>query len=124
MATATTPNQCWSLDFLSDKLADGRSFRILTVVDQFTWECVLFGSGSRCDRDASGAGATKSEGGTKAFAGQSPPTMAPEFCSRALEAWVMEHDVQLCFIQPSRPVKGGCGAGGNVLKDSTGCYST
>ena len=34
------PNQCWSMDFVSDKLADGRSFRILTVVDQFTRECV------------------------------------------------------------------------------------
>ena len=35
-ATATAPNQCWSMDFMSDKLADGLSFRILTVVDQFT----------------------------------------------------------------------------------------
>ena len=37
---AVRPNQCWSMDFVSDKLADGRSFRILTVVDQFTRECV------------------------------------------------------------------------------------
>jgi hypothetical protein len=28
------------MDFVSDKLADGRSFRILTAVDQFTRECV------------------------------------------------------------------------------------
>ena len=33
-AMATVPNQCWSMDFMSDKLADGRSFRILAVVDQ------------------------------------------------------------------------------------------
>jgi len=39
-AKATAPNQCWSMDFMSDKLADGRTFRILTVVDQFTRECV------------------------------------------------------------------------------------
>jgi putative transposase len=25
-----------------------------------------------------------------------------EFCSRTLEAWVMAHDVQLCFIRPGR----------------------
>ena len=37
---AVRPNHCWSMDFVSDKLADGRSFRILTVVDQFTRECV------------------------------------------------------------------------------------
>ena len=38
MAAATAVNQCWSMDFMSDKLADGRSLRILTVVDQFTRE--------------------------------------------------------------------------------------
>jgi putative transposase len=27
-------NACWSIDFVSDKLADGRSFRILTAADQ------------------------------------------------------------------------------------------
>jgi putative transposase len=37
---ASRPNQCWSMDFVSDKLADGTGFRILTVVDQFTRECV------------------------------------------------------------------------------------
>lgn len=40
MAMAAAPNQCWSMDFMSDKLTNGRSFRILTVVDQFTRECV------------------------------------------------------------------------------------
>jgi putative transposase len=36
---ASGASQCWSMDFVSDKLADGRSFRILTVVDQFAREC-------------------------------------------------------------------------------------
>ena len=30
-----------------------------------------------------------------------------EFSSRALEAWVMGNDVQLCFIRPGRPVENG-----------------
>jgi putative transposase len=34
------PNQRWSLDFLSDAFADGRRFRILTIVDDFTRECL------------------------------------------------------------------------------------
>jgi len=37
---ATAPNQRWSMDFMSDRVADGRWFRILTVVDQFTRECL------------------------------------------------------------------------------------
>ena len=36
----TGPNQRWSMDFVHDRLEDGRKFRILTVVDQFTKECV------------------------------------------------------------------------------------
>jgi putative transposase len=34
------PNQRWSLDFLSDALADGRRFRILAIVDDFTRGCL------------------------------------------------------------------------------------
>jgi putative transposase len=39
-AKATRANQRWSMDFVSDKLAEGGAFRMLTVVDQFTRECV------------------------------------------------------------------------------------
>ena len=34
------PSQRWSMDFVSDRLVDGRWFRVLTVVDQLTRECV------------------------------------------------------------------------------------
>src|SRR4029078_8594195 len=34
------PNQRWSLDFAADTLTDGRRFRILVVVDDFTRECL------------------------------------------------------------------------------------
>jgi len=37
---ATRQNQRWSMDFVSDRLADGRWFRILTVVDQYSRECL------------------------------------------------------------------------------------
>ena len=40
MAIPQGPNQRWSLDFLSDTLTDGRRFRILAVVDDFTRECL------------------------------------------------------------------------------------
>jgi putative transposase len=38
---ATQPNERWSMDFVAARLIDGRWFRVLTVVDQFTRECVL-----------------------------------------------------------------------------------
>jgi integrase-like protein len=37
---ATAPNQRWSMDFMSVRVADGRWVRILTVVDHFTRECL------------------------------------------------------------------------------------
>ena len=40
MALPQGPNQRWSLDFVSDTLTDGRRFRILAVVDDFTRECL------------------------------------------------------------------------------------
>ena len=40
LAVPQGPNQRWSLDFLSDAFADGRRFRILAVVDDFTRECL------------------------------------------------------------------------------------
>ncbi len=40
LSGAVKPNQRWSMDFVSDRLMDGRWFRILTVVDQYTRECL------------------------------------------------------------------------------------
>ena len=40
MALPQDPNRRWSLDILSDQLSDGRRFRILAVVDDFTRECL------------------------------------------------------------------------------------
>jgi putative transposase len=38
---ATRPNEKWSMDFVAARLLDGRWFRVLTVVDQFTRECLV-----------------------------------------------------------------------------------
>lgn len=40
MAIPQGPNQRWSLDFMSDALADGRRFRVLNVIDDFSRECL------------------------------------------------------------------------------------
>ncbi len=104
---AARPNQCWSMDFVSDKLADGRSFRILTVVDQFTRECV----GLEADRSMNGMKVAQALERAQQERGSLPASITvdngSEFCSRALEAWAMSHEVQLCFIRPGRPVENG-----------------
>ena len=42
---ATGPNQAWSLDFVTDQLADGRRFRALTVMDVHTRESLAIEPG-------------------------------------------------------------------------------
>ncbi len=58
MLIPTAANDRWSLDFVSDHLTAGRRFRILTVVDDFTREClalvadtVPFGVRVACELD-------------------------------------------------------------------------
>lgn len=46
MAIPQDANQHWSLDFVSDKLTDGRRFRILCVIDEFNRECLFADSNS------------------------------------------------------------------------------
>jgi putative transposase len=95
------------MDFVSDKLADGRSFRILTVVDQFTRECV----GLEADRSTIGVKVAQALNRANLERGRLPESITvdngSEFCSRALESWAMANQVQLCFIRPGRPVENG-----------------
>lgn len=37
----TGPNQCWALDFVHDRLSNGRKLRILTIIDHYTRECLM-----------------------------------------------------------------------------------
>ena len=41
MLVPDKPNVRWSMDFVSDQLANGRRFRVLNVVDDFSRKCVL-----------------------------------------------------------------------------------
>jgi len=43
----TAPNEVWSLDFVTDQLADGRRFRALTIMDVFTRESLAIEVGQR-----------------------------------------------------------------------------
>ena len=80
---ASRPNQRWSMDFVSDRLADGRSFRILTVVDQFTRECVAL----EADRSMTGMKVAQVLDRVKPERDGLPESITvdngSEFCSRA-----------------------------------------
>src|SRR5947209_8483490 len=104
---AARPNQCWSADFVSDKLTDGCSYRILTVIDQFTRECVAM----EADRSLHGRHVVAALTRAIEERGKAPQSITldngSEFTGRALEAWAIQHGVELCFIRPGRPVENG-----------------
>jgi putative transposase len=96
LSGASRPNQRWSMDFVSDRLADGRWFRILTVVDQYTRECLC------AHAERSQTGHKVAEQLSRIIARQGPPESitsdnGSEFVGKAMEAW---------SYQNGEPVKG------------------
>ena len=103
---ASRPNQRWSMDFVSDRFADGRWFRILTVVDQYTRECLCVHA------ERSQTGKKVAEQLSHIIARQGTPESitsdnGSEFVGKAMEAWSYQNGVKLDFISPGKPVENG-----------------
>jgi putative transposase len=102
--TPTGPTERWSMDFVHDALADGRPFRVLTVVDHWSRQCPILEAAS------SMSGRTVGDVLDQALtAGAAPRSITvdhgTEFMSRALEDWAFARGVQLDFIRPGKPVE-------------------
>jgi putative transposase len=103
---AIHPNQKWSMDFVAQRLADGRWIRVLTVVDQFTRECLLL----HADAALSGEKVAIALDAVVALRG-APQSITvdngTEFASKAMDLWAYQNKVHLDFIRPGRPVENG-----------------
>jgi putative transposase len=99
-----TPNERWSMDFMSDTLASGRRFRCLTIVDDCTREVPAIGVDTSlpADRviDLLDRLAT-----TRGLPRAILVDNGPEFCSRAFDAWAYRHGITLQFIEPGKPTQ-------------------
>jgi putative transposase len=99
---ATQPFERWSLDFLSDSLADGRRFRILTIVDNVSRVSPAIEVGMSVAGERVGAVLERLKHTTG-----TPVRIAvdngPEFISKALDAWAYRNGVQLEFSRPGKP---------------------
>ncbi len=96
------PNQRWSLDFVSDAFTDGRRFRILAVVDDFSRECLALVpdtslSGMRVARELDAIIARRgkpvtcvSDNGT-------------ELTSMAILSWCQDRKIEWHYIAPGKP---------------------
>jgi putative transposase len=94
----------WSMDFTADTLADGRPFRTLNIVDDFTRECLAI----EVDRSLPGLRVARVLDRLAAADGL-PSTIVvdngPEFAGRTLDAWAYARGVTLRFIRPGKPIE-------------------
>lgn len=99
-------NQVWSLDFVSDALADGRRIRILSIIDQYTRECL----GLITDTSISGSRVAR-ELTTLIRTRANPETIVSdngtEFTSKAILMWAAQHNVHWHYITPGCPIENG-----------------
>jgi putative transposase len=100
----TRPNTRWSMDFVSDALGDGRKFRSLTLVDDYTRESPAI----EVDFSLPGERVTRVLDRVAAERGYPNVIVCdngPEFRGEALDQWAHRHGVQLAFIEPGKPVQ-------------------
>ena len=99
-------NQRWSLDFVSDSLVDGRRFRILCVIDDFSRECLA----TVADNSISGVRVARELDRIASVRGY--PCMVvsdngTELTSNAILQWQEERSVEWHYIAPGKPMQNG-----------------
>jgi putative transposase len=106
MAIPQGPNQRWSLDFMSDALEDGRRFRVLNVIDDFSRECLA----AVVDTSIGGARVARELDRIAELRGD--PCMVvsdngTELTSNAMLKWQEDRKVGWHYIAPGKPMQNG-----------------
>lgn len=103
---ATEMNQVWSLDFMSDRLADGRKIRLLNIIDDYSRESLKMVvdtclSGTRVVRELEDL--IKARGVPKCIVSDN----GTEFTSVAVLKWSEKRSVGWHYIEPGKPMQNG-----------------
>ena len=101
---ATSPNQIWSIDFMSDSLQDGRKVRLFNVIEDFNRESLAV------EADTSLPTRRVIRVLERLIAERGKPynlrmDNGPEFISHQLEEWCNKRQITLQFIQPGKPMQ-------------------
>jgi len=103
---AQYPNHVLSYDFVKDKTSDGRPLRFLTVIDEYTRECVALEVGRHFKADDVQACLTELFRG-----GRIPEYIrsdnGPEFVAEQVKGWLAKVGVKTLFIEPGSPWENG-----------------
>jgi putative transposase len=100
----TGANQEWAADFVHDAAESGRKFRVLSVIDVYTRECLAL------EVDTGFAGRRLTRVLEEIVAERGRPLAlrcdnGPEFTSRHFLAWNLERGIQVVHIEPGKPVQ-------------------
>lgn len=99
-------NERWSLDFVSDAFTDGRRFRVLAVIDDYSRECLALVA----DTSLSGGRVARELDILIAKRGK-PKTIVSdngtEFTSMAILKWCQDTNVGWHYIAPGKPMQNG-----------------
>ncbi len=116
-----SPNHVWAIDFVFDKCADGRTLKCLTVIDEWTRECLAIDvrNGIRGARVVDVLSRLVSDRGAPRYLRSDN---GPEFVSKALITWMNKEGIETAFIDPGKPWQNGTNESFNGrLRD--GCLS-
>jgi len=97
-------NELWSADFVMDALSNGRRIKCLTVLDEFSRECVQIG----VDHGIGGQYVTRLLDGAALFRGYPKAIrtdQGPEFTSRAFMAWAGAHGIKHLINEAGCPTQ-------------------
>lgn len=100
------PNHVWAIDFVFDTCADGRQLKCLTIIDEWTRECLAIDvrSGIRAARVVEVLSRLSSVRGAPRFLRSDN---GPEFVSKALLRWTTTAGVETALIDPGKPWQNG-----------------
>jgi len=97
----------WSYDFMIARTSDGRPFRILTILDEYTRECLAI----LVERRISSEDVIDQLFNLFVFRGVIPEHIrsdnGPEFTARAVRKWLGRLGVKTLFIEPGSPWENG-----------------
>jgi putative transposase len=101
-----SPNHVWAVDFVQDACANGQKLKCLTVVDEWTRECLAIdvARSLRSRRVVEVLARLASLHGTPTYVRSDN---GPEFVSRALLRWVTDERIETAFIDPGKPWQNG-----------------
>ena len=114
---ATGLNERWSMDFVHDQLTNGRAFRVLTMIDNWSRESLLLEVGFRLTGQTV-VDALNRVGKTRKLPSTITVDHGTEFTSLALDEWAHVNRVQLSFTRPGKPTDNGlCESFNGRLRD-------